>query len=106
MNSDIIPIYNRATQFIKNAKTNESIDVRHVVIREYLLNMLTFLKPQIDNKTFMQLKFVLNSRIVFGMEYLLPQRISKFFLLLDKLCQLDRKLNELVLEWDRDVIYF
>jgi hypothetical protein len=84
--------------------------LKYTVVRQYLQNLLLTLRSSaVNNKRnteLMQLKTILNSQILNGMEYALPIRFGKFLVFLNQICENDSKVNSIVDEWDHNVVYF
>lgn len=115
----IVPsIYLRLKDYINsNAADRNNYDnqeklhsLKYTVVRLYAHNLLNTLKnSNFSNKyntTFMQLKTILNSKIINNIEYPLSIRIGKFFVLLNQICEIEIEIDKTVREWDSNVIYF
>ena len=83
-------------------------ELKCVVVKQYLHYLLLMLKAnhKRNGTELMQLKTILNSKIINDMEYTLPVRMCKFLVFLNGMCDTNNDLNNLVCNWDDNVIYF
>ena len=100
-------IYNRMKEYLVSGDfTTKTLKL--TVVRQYLHCLLQMLKASHKRNTMelMQLKTILNSKIINDMEYTLQSRMCKFLVFLNGLCETNNELNTLVCNWDDGVIYF
>lgn len=104
----VLAIYKRAKEYVgSNDICDKNHTLKYTVIRIYLRSLLTILKnANINPNHIMQLKTILNSKILNDMEYPLHIRVWKFLVYLNELCKTDEVANLLISEWDSHVFYF
>lgn len=104
----VVDIYKRIKLYLGDTPPSDKFyDLKYTVIRQYLHNLLLTLKNAgIEPKFIMQLKTILNSRIINDMEYSLKIRIGKFLVHLNNFCVINMNATALISEYDANVLYF
>jgi hypothetical protein len=105
--NNVVPrIYARMKEYL--ACDGQIKLLKLVVVRQYMHCMLLMLKANHGRNAteLMQLKTILNSKIINDMEYPLQSRMCKFLVFLNMVCDENSDINKLVGNWDDNVLYF
>lgn len=102
----VVPrIYTRFIEYIKE-EDSKIRQLKYTVVRQYLHNLLITIKNNKQSSSTNQLKTILNSPVLNGIEYSLHNRMLKFIIYLNMICEKDVNMNNIVQEWDNNVVYF
>lgn len=107
----IVPdIQTRITKYLKSPNgydpDNKLPKLRLTVIRQYLNNLVKFLREHTPSQKISQLNFILHSHIINGSACDFNERLYKVLYFLHELCDEDDATSNYVRTWDESVVYF